>query len=936
MGIGQKANLSLVIRLGVTLMGLLALGLVLSADAIYRERSHTQQISALTGIIELAAEKRLAELKRKSAELGNRLQQESALRQAFKYRDIETLRFWLDQEFHRYFVTAGILNLERLFLLDLELQPVAASNEGESQIRPLDQSCAELHQSALSRTLVERIKPLARLCQDQGHSSLISLISLGGLKPIGYLQISVDIGSAFAHMHQELGTPVRILQPDGSVAGQSTDWPATLPAAEDFLLFDYQYPADAEFPLLTIQAISDVRAFHADLNRTRNLIAGGAMAAMLLMLTGLHWLLQQRFSQPLQALRQAAEGVIKGDFKPVDTATACPELQTPIRSFDRMVTEVQQEIRERSQAEEAMRQARDEVSRAMESLRHEREFSTVTLDSISDAVVATDEFGRIRYLNPQAAKICRVEMEQVVGDDFTDLLPICPEEDGSKRSLDWLELIKPGRDYTQALCLDTDDGPQRFIDLRMAPMRNGQGESFGYVAIFRDVTESRRISKKLAHDATHDQLTGLHNRAALEQKVQQLLEEATEGANHVLAFMDLDQFKVVNDTCGHAAGDELLRQLTRWMLEKVSRRDMLARLGGDEFGLVLSQCDIQHGENIARRLRDLIRDFRFDWQDKSFKVGVSIGLVSFGEPEDELGQILSAADTACYLAKDSGGNRIAVHNLDQLEVRQRHGEMNWVSRITQALDQGSFILYAQPIMALEPILPERMHWEILVRMQGKDGKLIPPGAFLPAAERFKLITAVDRWIFSKSLEYLSKWPADAADPLFSINLSGHSLTDPGCLDFIVGSIADRAVNPEHLCFEITETAAIGHLNEAQRFISVLRGTGCRFALDDFGSGLCSFGYLRNLPVDYIKIDGLFVRDSATCAINRSVVKAIHDIGQVMEKKTVAEYVENAEILQILHDLGIDHAQGYGIAEPRPLEEMMAELQTTSDKAQLRA
>lgn len=928
----RTQRLSRTIGLSILFLGALALALVLAADSIYRERSHAQQREALLRIIDLAAHKRIGDLKQHLLELGNRLQGQANLRRAFGDRDLPRLGDLLDQEFHRYFVSAGVLQLEQLFVHDLELQTVAQSSEGKPGVRPLAEVCPATRAALLKRAGALKVKPFYAICEDGGHSRLVALIVLGGLRPMGYLELVADLGYDFARLSDDLGMPVRVLHPNGELAGVSPDWPASAADTDRFLLAEYDYVGEEAVAGIRIQAVEDLSRFNARLRQSRNLITGGALLAMLTTLLGIALLLRNKLGRPLQALHQAAERAGRGVLEPVGVDDAFPEILGPIRSFDQMVHKLGSEIAERTRAEQAMRQARDEVAQALKSLREEQEFSQVTLQSIVDAVIATDEHGRIRYLNPKAEFLTGQCADQSLGGDFMESLALQEDSDQAEpHRLSWQELLEASGDArNNAFRLACNPDEPRLIELNLSSMRDSEGQALGYVAVFRDVTEARKMSLKLAHDATHDALTGLHNRAALEQRMESLLREGPSEAGHALAFMDLDQFKIVNDTCGHAAGDELLRQLTALLLENVSRRDMLARLGGDEFGLVLSQCDIPTATRIANKLRNLVRDFRFVWQNKTFQVGISIGLVGFGQGDDTLGQILSAADTACYLAKDSGGNRISVHNLEKEEVQRRHGEMHWASRITEALDNDRFSLYAQRIESVGQDPAGRRHFEVLVRMRDTQGNLVQPGAFLPAAERFGLISEVDHWIIARTMEHLARLPPDHAKVLAGINLSGHSLTDPGTLDFILDRIIHTGVDPEQLCFEVTETAAIGQLRQAQRFISVLRGTGCSFALDDFGSGLSSFGYLRNLSVDYLKIDGLFVRDVASCPVNRSMVKAINDVGQVMGKQTVAEYVEDEAVLETLREIGVDFAQGFGIARPEPLEDLLARFSAQPD------
>jgi diguanylate cyclase (GGDEF)-like protein len=430
-----------------------------------------------------------------------------------------------------------------------------------------------------------------------------------------------------------------------------------------------------------------------------------------------------------------------------------------------------------------------------------------------------------------------------------------------------------------------------------------------------------------AQPPTHDPLTGLLNRSEFEESIARVLESArTEGREHALCYLDLDRFEIVNDTCGHDAGDALLKELAVRLRSRLRKGDTLARLGGDEFGVLLEGCPPEHAKRVAEVLRKVVDEFRFSWQNKTFHLGASIGLVPIDATSSSLSQLLSAADSACYVAKEQGRNRIHVFQLDDKAVAERHGQMQWLQRIQDALDNDRFELYFQPIVQLRRGGQVGVHGEVLLRMRTPEGEIVPPGAFLPAAERYHLMPAIDRWVVSHALAKLARHRLGGADVgTCSINLSGQSLSDPAFLDFIVGQMEQHHTRPAQLCFEITETAVIANLNNATRFMTVLRNMGCRFALDDFGSGLSSFAYLKNLSVDYLKLDGSFVKNMVRDNIDRAMVKAINQLGHVMSIETIAEFVENDATLKAARVLGIDHAQGYGVGMPEPMESALPRL-----------
>ena len=379
--------------------------------------------------------------------------------------------------------------------------------------------------------------------------------------------------------------------------------------------------------------------------------------------------------------------------------------------------------------------------------------------------------------------------------------------------------------------------------------------------------------------------------------------------------MDLDQFKVINDTNGHIAGDELLRQIALVLQATVRKRDTLARLGGDEFGVLMEKCTPLQAYRVADALQMAVNDFEFLWEGKNYRVGISIGLVDISSATKNLTELLKQADSACYMAKDAGRNRIHVYQPEDSETTSRQGEMQWVSKINQALDEDRFCLYAQSIVTLSD-QNDKKHYELLIRMEGEQREVIPPGDFLPSAERYNLIGILDRWVIKNAFKLLSSHPEFLEKIEFvSINLSGQSVTSESFLNLIIEELMSSRIDPAKICFEITETVAISNLTKASEFISDLKKIGCRFALDDFGSGLSSFGYLKNLPVDYLKIDGMFVKDMVDDPIDHAMVKSINEIGHVMGMKTIAEFVENEAIMDKLKVLGVDFAQGYTIDKP---------------------
>ena len=560
-----------------------------------------------------------------------------------------------------------------------------------------------------------------------------------------------------------------------------------------------------------------------------------------------------------------------------------------------------------------------------EALYQEKERLQVTLESIGDGVITTNVNGYVQYINPVAETMTGWSTSEGKGKPLATVMNLLEEDSDKVVSLPMKEWLSEGRRMAltaPAVLVHHDGDEKAAIELTGAPIRDSKHGVIGSVLVFRDVSKIRSLAKQLSYQATHDSLTGLINRIEFDTRVEQaILSSRGSGKSHALCYLDLDQFKVVNDTCGHHAGDELLKQLTSLLLKSLRDSDILARLGGDEFGVLLYGCPIVKAQDIAENLRKLVEGFRFIWQGKSFRVGLSIGVVSIDQDTQGLTELLSAADSACYVAKERGRNCVHVFEVDDKAVAEHHGQMRWMQRIQRALDNDLFELYIQAIVPVNGSPRKERHGEILLRMiddnaaSGND--VIPPNAFIPAAERYHLMPQIDRWVMRHTFYELVARQGKASQlTTCAINLSGQSLGDLKLLEFIVQLLKETKVPPRSLCFEITESAVIANLDVAKEFITCLKKMGCRFALDDFGSGLSSFGYLKHLPVDYVKLDGSIVRDIAESRVNHAMIQAINYVTHVMGMKSIAEYVENEAVFKALRAISVDYAQGYAIERPR--------------------
>jgi diguanylate cyclase (GGDEF)-like protein/PAS domain S-box-containing protein len=561
-----------------------------------------------------------------------------------------------------------------------------------------------------------------------------------------------------------------------------------------------------------------------------------------------------------------------------------------------------------------------------DALFREKESAQITLQSIGDGVITTDAECNVEYVNPVAEELTGWKVDDGSGRPIDEIFRGFHEETCEPLENPLAVSIRRNRSIksVRPTLLIRRDGNELYIESTASPIRDGKGDVTGGVLVFHDVSESRELNRRLSYHASHDILTGLVNRREFESRLERALKSAkARETSYAVLYLDLDQFKIVNDSCGHSAGDALLGQLGALLKSKIRWRDTLARLGGDEFGVLLESCSLEEAMNTAETLRMAIGEYKFVWEDRSFRLGVSIGVVPITADNEDVAALLSAADSACAAAKEAGRNRIHSFQENDIDLMRRRREMQWAARINNALEENRFELFRQTIQPLQTE-EEGAHYEILLRMRDENGGIISPGLFIEAAERYGITPSIDRWVIRSAF----RWLVSEADErerlaLCSINLSGQSLGDEKFLPFVIDQFQMSGIDATKICFEITETAAIASYSQANRFINALKELGCKFALDDFGTGLSSFGYLKHFPVDFLKIDGSFVKEILHDPIDREMVRSINEIGHLTGKQTIAEFAENEEIITMLRGMGIDYAQGYGVSEPKRVTRAVA-------------
>ena len=653
---------------------------------------------------------------------------------------------------------------------------------------------------------------------------------------------------------------------------------------------------------VALDAGSTIQALWGLAVRFTLLAIGSLLGVMLL----LRWLLQVNL-RGLYALRTAARAIEAGDFGARASLVhgSPPEVRETKLAFNHMADHVSRLVAalEREHAELVV----------------EKERLRVTIESIGDAVMVTDADGLIEFLNPRAEELTGFSSADAQGRRVPDVLPLINEQSGMPVASPLEQALRNNTviELDSHTLIRRQDGATIAVSDTAAPIRSGDGKVLGGVLVFQDESERRSLMQRLAWQAERDHLTGLWNRRAMENKLSAALHGVQQEARRfIFCYIDLDRFKLVNDTCGHRAGDALLQRLTAIMARRVEGRNhYLARLGGDEFGLLFVDSTLPEALDHIQDLRDEIGRFRFEWDDKVFRLGVSFGVTELHRGMTDIGEILAQADTACYHAKSLGGSAIQVYEKTHPALQKINDEMQWVSAVTKAFEAHRFVLYRQQKVAMARSIPTQ-HYEILLRLRDEDGTIISPGEFLPAAERYGLAPSFDRWVVRNVFAYLDTHPEDEA--CYALNLSGRSLSDPGTAEFILDEIGQYHFDPARISFEVTETAAIDSLDACERLILALKSRGIQFALDDFGKGQSSFGYLKRLPVAYLKIDGDFVRGMNHDREKLAIVKAMHTLGHELGKQTIAEQVETEAELLCLKKMGVDFVQGNLLHQPAVL------------------
>lgn len=767
---------------------------------------------------------------------------------------------------------------------EVKFSPVQAGPDGAPRI-------------FLAMRLPERNLALAAISTDY-FQDVQEAVSFG---IAGHAAIVDQLGRVLAHPLDEWRIEMKDLRGlapvDRMVAGESGVSKFHSPALDTEVVAGFATVRGAGWGAMIPQPMTELEASARRLQTiVLTVILLGALFA-----AGLSWWLAGYLTHPVIAVTRAARKLANDEPMPaVALGRGAPiELQSLVESFHTMVGRLA-EARERLRVSES----------------RFRSFA----ETAADWFWETDQKMAVVYLSDQFQLITGSSPDLVLKKRLQDVFGACIEAPAQRQQ--FLSRLAAHEPFVEVeLCCSTTPNGRRFQHINGAPVFDETGGFRGYRGTGRDVTKARQLSEELSHQAKHDDLTGLLNRREFERQLKELLEHpAAMKAEHALCFLDLDQFKLVNDTCGHVAGDELLRQIAALLQAQTRRGDHAARLGGDEFGIVLVHCSMSEAVRVATAVKDKISGLRFAWQDHVFAVGASIGVAGLKAETADVMTALQEADAACYAAKHRGRNRIHVYRQDDMERARRQGEIQWIRKLTSALDAGRIHLYCQRIVALGET-QEPVGCEILLRLETEDGTVVPAATFMPVAERYDFATRLDRLVVEHAVEWLAEAACgSSAAELCCINLSGRSLNDEAFLDFLSRTADDCGPHQKRICFEITETIAIANLTIATNFVRELKAKGFRFALDDFGSGLSSFAYLKSLPVDFIKIDGAFIRNLVDDPVDYAMVRAINDMAHALHKHTIAEFVENERTAEMLKKIGIDFVQGSLYGETRPVRD----------------
>jgi len=870
---------------------LLAFGLAIYSSQVYRNLALENQVQSLKSIIELESQEVIDSLYDKQNQFAFNLQKESAFLEALKDPDKGRLKYWLEQSFDRYTGDSEKLRLRAVVVHDLKGEIIVEVDDGS--LRPYS-GCTQILSNINSRDFKRQV-PKQALCtfEDDLYTEVLRPI---GSHPLVYVHVIAYAVEGLKNLEREIGMPLQITTGNENLLYRSPGWTET--GREYQLRPQFQIYGNNSLLGLSITGSSNQRVFLQQLESTENHFLQVTTLTTVTALILVVFLLRRAF-RPLGTLRNSVGELLTGKYATISEHKLPSELRDLVQAYNEMIEGLEIETISRRKIEE--------------KLRSEKDFISTTLDSITNPVIAIDSQGYIKLANPGAEKLVGEREANLIGQSIHQVLILYSNRQ-TTHIVDIKELLSQDKILNPLFFYDFS---RNIIELEFSAssMVDLEAEDVGHVIVLKDVSEDRKLRRKLSYEGSHDALTNFLNRAAFEQKFENLvIEDHGEVALHVLAQLDIDQFKVVNETCGSAAGDLLLKQIGSIIKKHVRKSDIISRLGADEFGLIMPFYEMDRAVQVMQKIIIEIQQTGFEWHDKEYQVTASIGAMAFGKVNDEYPEIFSKVNTACFLAKRNGGNQYHFIDENDEKVIAQQESMDWVAGIMKGFTEDRFCLFVQPIIPMDGD-DERPHYEVLIRYRSPDGKIVSPNDFLPSAERYNLIEKIDCWVVTRVIQWLKDNEEIASNIMFSINLSGRSIGSHTFHNFLRESLQQTDIDKNTLCFEITETAVVHNVEKSVEFIRSIKNLGARFSLDDFGTGLSSFSYLKQFPVDYLKIDGEFIRDIIEDDKSFVFVRSMAEVGHCLDMKVIAEFVESDTMFGKLREASIDYIQGYYVGKP---------------------
>lgn len=893
-------SLKLIIAVAMVAMIALVYVLVFQSAQTYRKIAVDNQIEALQSLLAVKSQDIIDHSRDEQRDFAFTMQNQAQFLKALEQEDNIHLEAWMLQYFAEQIELNPGLRLKAIVVRDMGGGVISQASDTDL----LGFNGCPAQQVSAGESLTNELKPKFTLCEFESRYFSEVMVPVDRFKPIAYIQILVDIVDKLKQLEDSIDLPLVISTFKGDEIYRSELWPE----AEEsrYLTPGHRVFTSDNLSGVDITAAFDQQRFISHLHRTQtNLMILASVSALIVMLFVLAGLVLA--FRPLNKLRNSVGAMLTGKYARIDVEHLPNELHDLILAHNEMVDGLENEIISRRQVEE--------------KLRSEKDFISTTLNSIQNPVIVIDSKEKIKLLNPSAEVFLGEKEAKLVEKSIHEHLILYSNE-GTTRIVDLSQLLSQKKTWTTMFYHHPE---RRVVELEFlaSPMIDLQTEDIGFVVILKDVSEDRLLRRKLNYEGSHDQLTGILNRTAFEQKFESIVVEGSGSHHHVLAYLDIDQFKVINETCGSAAGDRLLKQVAAVLTARVRRSDTLARLSGDEFGIIMPFFEVRPALEVMQKIIIDIQHAGFIWQDREYQVTASIGVIRFGRMRDEFPDFHSRMTTACQLAKDNGGNQY--HFIDdfdeQIEAQQQ--SMDWVSNIMEGFNKDRFCLYVQPIVSINPD-EDFSHYEVLIRYRRDDGTIIEPNDFLPPAERYNLIERIDSWVVGKMISWLKQNREQVDGKMFSVNLSGRSIGSDTFHRFLHENLADSGLDLGSLCFEISEAAAVDNIDKSVEFITSIRKFGARISLDDFGTGLSSFSYLKQFPADYLKIDGEFIRDIIDDDKSFVFVRSMTELGHCLGMKVIAEFVESDSMFDRLRDANVDYIQGYTVGKPVDIQTLLAE------------